>query len=73
LFGDSLYYVPQRLILPMLNRYSQYLTATGVFVARIYGRRYQRIVDAIDDNFEVVEKRVYGADGGDVFVLAFRA
>jgi len=73
LFGDSLYYVPQRLILSMLNRYSQYLKATGVFVARIYGRRYQRIVDVIEDNFEVVEKRVYCADDGDVFVLAFRA
>jgi SAM-dependent methyltransferase len=72
LFGDSLYYVPQRLILPMLKRYSQHLTPTGVFVARIYGRRYQRIVEVIENNFDVVEKRLYGVHGDDVFVLAFR-
>lgn len=72
LFGDSLYYIRQRLILSMLKRYSQYLKVTGVFVARIYGRRYQKILDIIEHHFEVVEKRVYGVYGDDVFVIAFR-
>jgi SAM-dependent methyltransferase len=70
LFGDSLYYIPRRSILPMLNRYSRYLKVGGVFIARIYGRRYQKILDLIETHFEVVEKDVYLED---VFVIVFRA
>lgn len=70
LFGDSLYYVRWRSILSMLNRYSRYLKVGGVFIARIYGRKYQKILDIIDNNFQVVEKHVYGDE---VFVLVFHA
>jgi SAM-dependent methyltransferase len=73
LFGDSLYYVPQRLILSMLKRYAPYLTEKGVFVARIYGRRYQKIVDIIENHFNVVEQHVYGIAGDEVFVIVFAA
>jgi SAM-dependent methyltransferase len=68
LFGDSIYYVQARLILPMLRRYSNYLKADGVFVARIYGRRYQAILDLIERNFDVLEKRLYDPE---VFVIVF--
>jgi SAM-dependent methyltransferase len=70
LFGDSLYYIPQRSMLSMLNRYSRYLKADGVFIARIYGRRYQTILDLIDKHFDVVERHVYRDE---IFVIVFRA
>ena len=70
LFGDSIYYVPRRLILSMLNRYSRYLNVDGVFIARIYGRKYQNILGIIENNFHVVEKHIYG---NEVFVLVFHA
>ncbi len=69
LFGDSLYYVPWRQILSMLNRYATYLEAGGTFVARIYGHRYQPIIEVIEQNFEVLEKEVYADE---VFVLTFQ-
>jgi len=69
LFGDSLYYTPVRLILSVLNRYSTYLKPSGVFVVRIYGSPYQKIMDIIEDHFDVVDKRVYVDQ---VFVLTFR-
>jgi len=72
LFGDSLYYVPWGQILTMLNRYSSYLRENGVFVARVYGRRYQPIIDTIQSHFQVVEKQSYVLPGDEIFVLAFR-
>jgi len=69
LFGDSLYYIPWRTILPLLNRYTTYLKPSGVFVVRIYGLRYQTILDMIESHFDVLEKHVYADE---VFVLAFR-
>ena len=54
----------------MLNRYSRYLKVGGVFIARIYGRRYQTILDLIDNHFDVVERHVYRDE---IFVIAFRA
>jgi len=58
-----------RLILSVLNRYSTYLKPPGVFVVRIYGSPYQKIMDVIEDHFDVVDKRVYVDQ---VFVLTFR-
>ena len=69
LFGDSLYYVPWATILPMLNRYATYLKPSGVFVVRIYGLRYQKILQIIESHFDVVDKHVYADE---VFVLTFR-
>lgn len=72
LFGDSLYYMPWDSIPDTLDRYSNYLTRTGVFVARIYGRRFQDIVSAIEGRFEVVEKHTYPLNGDHIIVLVFR-
>lgn len=69
LFGDSLYYIPRPLILAMLNRYAKYLTPSGVFVARIYGRKYHKILDIIERNFEVMERHTHAKE---IFVLTFR-
>jgi SAM-dependent methyltransferase len=69
LFGDSIYYIPRPLILGMLNRYAKYLTPSGVFIARIYGRKYHKIMDIIERNFEMVERHTYPKD---IFVLTFR-
>jgi SAM-dependent methyltransferase len=69
LFGDSLYYVPWRQIRSMLSRYETYLEQGGAFVARIYGHRYQPIIEIIEQNFDVLEKEVYADE---VFVLTFQ-
>jgi SAM-dependent methyltransferase len=69
LFGDSLYYVSWAHIQSMLNRYASYLNAGGVFVARIYGRRFQKIIDIIERNFEILDR---GRFQDEVFVLTFR-
>ncbi len=39
LFGDSLYYVPERNIPAMLKKYERYLSSRGVFIVRIKGVR----------------------------------
>ena len=57
LYGDSIYYIPQGQIAPMLNRYSQFLKSNGVFVARLFdisGKRHD-ILDKIQANFQVTE------------------
>lgn len=59
LFGDSIYYIPLRRIVPMLSRYADYLTPTGVFAVRVFdvsGKR--QILDAIENNFVLVEKNL---------------
>jgi 2-polyprenyl-3-methyl-5-hydroxy-6-metoxy-1,4-benzoquinol methylase len=57
LFGDSIYYIPLAQIIPLLKRYSQYLTNTGVFIVRIFDAsgKLRRIVDLIENHFEVVD------------------
>jgi SAM-dependent methyltransferase len=57
LYGDSIYYIPPRQIVPMLYRYSTFLTQNGVIIARLFdvtGKRHD-IVDNIQDHFDVVE------------------
>jgi 2-polyprenyl-6-hydroxyphenyl methylase/3-demethylubiquinone-9 3-methyltransferase len=71
-FGDSMYYVPWPQILGMLRRYSSYLTQNGVFVARLYGRRFQPIINTITEHFEVIEAQTYPLDSDEIYVLAFR-
>ncbi len=61
LFGDSIYYVPSRRIAPLLSRYSTFLTARGVFVARLFdvSGKHQHILDTIESHFETVEKHIH--------------
>jgi len=63
LFRESLYYCPERNILLLLNRYSSYLTAEGVFIVRLHDRiKYQSIVQLIEGAYTVRE-RIAPADG----------
>jgi SAM-dependent methyltransferase len=69
-FGDSIYYIPRALILPMLKRYSQFLKSGGVFVTKIYpGRRHYKIMDLLERNCEILEKHIYADE---IFVYTFR-
>jgi SAM-dependent methyltransferase len=72
LFGDSIYYVPQRRIVPMLARYAEHLTDRGVFIARLFEVRGkgQIIVDTIKANFDVLETNI--ADESQALVIVFR-
>jgi len=59
-FGDSIYYVPFRRILPMLSRYAKHLSPDGVFAVRLFdvsGKR-RRFLRLIEDNFLVIEKQL---------------
>jgi SAM-dependent methyltransferase len=59
LFRDSIYYVrPVGQIRAVLERYSRYLTPSGVFVVRMYDTsgRYARIVTTIETSFDVLER-----------------
>jgi SAM-dependent methyltransferase len=59
LFRDSIYYVTLAKINGMLDRYSEYLKQDGVFIVRMWSAdgKYKSIVDTIESNFAVVEKR----------------
>lgn len=72
LFRDSIYYVPHRRIRSMLERYARHLDPGGVFIVRMANGagKYRAIVDAIEDSFEVVEKRLFTRP--DAIVLVFR-
>jgi 2-polyprenyl-3-methyl-5-hydroxy-6-metoxy-1,4-benzoquinol methylase len=60
LYGDSIYYIPQGKIVPMLERYSAFLADDGVFIARLFeasGKRLE-IIDMIQTRFHVVESHL---------------
>lgn len=61
LYGDSIYYIPNRQIAPMLRRYSMYLTGGGVFISRIFkvSGKLQHILDIVESHFDVVEKHIH--------------
>ena len=62
LYGDSIYYISARQILPMLKRYSSFLAEDGVFIARIFdvsGKR-RDIVETIQGHFTTVESHPQG-------------
>lgn len=61
LYGDSIYYIGNRQIAPMLCRYSTYLTKHGVFIARIHdvSGKLQHIIDIVESRFDVVEKHIH--------------
>jgi SAM-dependent methyltransferase len=62
LFRDSIYYVALPRIKSMLDRYSKYLKERGVFIARIWsvGGKENRSADIIENNFDVIEKHLFG-------------
>ncbi len=72
LFRDSIYYVPGPKHKGMLDRYSKFLKRGGVFIVRLWtgNGKYRHIVDFIEGNFEIVEKKVSGPS--ETVVLVFR-
>ena len=74
LFRDSIYYVPLGKIQSMLERYSKYISDTGVFIVRLWGggggHKDKTIVETIERNFTVVEKRL--SDEPKAAVIVFR-
>ena len=71
LFRDSIYYVTRPNIRPTLERYSKYLKPSGVFIVRMDGgNKRGSIVDIIESNFNLLEKRVH--EQPDAVVLVFR-
>ena len=72
LFRDSIYYVEPRALKPMLDRYAGRLTPRGVFIVRIAGRpdKFRRVLETIDGNFEVVDRRLHGEP--EAVVVVFR-
>lgn len=61
LFKDSVYYIRWGQIKALLDRYSKYLKERGVFIVRMWhaNDKYKPIMDTIEGNFEVVEKRFF--------------
>ena len=72
LFRESIYYVPGPKMKEMLDRYSNFLKRDGVFIVRLWtgSGKYRGVVDLIEANFEIVEKKVTGPSG--TVVLVFR-
>jgi SAM-dependent methyltransferase len=78
LFRESLYHVPLSKVKAVLDRYAGFLKDGGVFVVRIFitggtdgkvKHRPKATVDIIEAQFEVLEKRQYGAAGPVVIVF----
>lgn len=60
LFMESLYYIPWARIPALLDRYSHYLKADGVFIVRMWTGtdKYLPIVQIIENHFHVIDKMV---------------
>lgn len=60
LFMESLYYIPWSRIPALLDRYSHYLKADGVFIVRMWTGtdKYLPIVQIVENHFHVVDKMV---------------
>ena len=77
LFRESLYHVPLSKVKGMLRRYSEVLRDDGVFIVRMVTsgsdgkdkHRLSAMVDIIEKEFEVVEKREHGRRGPTVIVF----
>jgi predicted TPR repeat methyltransferase len=74
-FGDSLYYLPFSQIPSILQRYSGYLTESGVLLVRIYDpeKRHAAIIHAIEENFDVLDRATYSCSQVSVIALRPRA
>jgi len=76
LFRESMYHVPLGKIKPVLKHYSKYLTDRGVFIVRMClgmdGKskfRPTKMVDIIENNYDVAEKSQFGGKGADTVVV----
>jgi SAM-dependent methyltransferase len=57
LYRESIYYVPQRKIKGMLDRYCSHLQVDGVFIVRLCNRyKYKGIIRLLEANLRIVEK-----------------
>jgi SAM-dependent methyltransferase len=74
LFGDSLYYLPQRRIAASLARYSDYLTEDGVFFVRVFdvSGKHRRILDSIESHYDIIEKHTHLDEEMQVCKIVFR-
>jgi len=72
LFRESCYYIPGSKMQGTLDRYSKFLKPGGVFIVRLWTSKgkYAGIVEAIEANFEIVEKSASGP--AETVVLVFR-
>lgn len=80
LFRESMYHIPLGQVLPILEKYSKYLTTSGVFIVRIYAGdvsgaklkdRVTSKIDLIKREFDIVESPQYNTPGQPT-VLVFR-
>jgi predicted TPR repeat methyltransferase len=59
LFRESIYYVPQRKVKPMLDGYAGHLAASGVFIVRLFdgdSDRSRQLVKMFENDFNVLER-----------------
>lgn len=77
LFRESMYHVALPKVKGMLLRYAHFLTDNGVFIVRMVIRRQDgknkyrlnAMIDIIENNFDIIEKRQYGEPGPTVIVF----
>jgi 2-polyprenyl-3-methyl-5-hydroxy-6-metoxy-1,4-benzoquinol methylase len=75
LFRESMYHVPMGKITDTLRHYQKYLKDGGVFVVRMgtsNSDRPKAMIQIMEANFDVVEKRDYNLAGGTVTVVVFK-
>jgi SAM-dependent methyltransferase len=79
LFRESMYHIPPGKIKPILDKYSSYLTAQGVFIVRMYTsangkdkHRPMKMFDIIEEHFDVIEKAQDAKSGATVIVFRTR-
>ncbi len=74
LFGDSIYYIPHAQIRSLLRRYSSYLANAGAFLVRIHdvSGKHCRILEIIENEYDVIEKELRASDEAVTCVTAFR-
>lgn len=72
LFRDSIYYIAGPKLKGILDRYSKSLKPGGVFIVRLWSGKgsYKGIVDFVEANFDVAEKKISGPS--ETVVLVFR-
>ena len=74
LFRESIYYVPRSKILPLLIRYSGWLTPEGVIIVRRHDRPAGlELLDMLGSDFDIVESFSGDANGPLVVSLRPRA
>jgi SAM-dependent methyltransferase len=77
LFRESMYHIPLRKVEPILKHFSNHLTDKGVFVVRMnmsdgkggHKSRLGSMIEIVETDFSVLEKRQYGDSGPTVIVF----